>query len=453
MNIEILMWIPWYVFLAFILVLFHRLTGCFTQINIFTIVLAKFLINHGLFVPFNFYINDQVNDFALPDITKVRWLVSLVLMYVFFIVGLLIAKTKKLSRIERDAEIQSKKIEPWNETIITARPIFGIIVIALCVFTLVSLWQPALIIQTLSGDLTAADYKAGRLNYGEQFDSQKNIFARIALTIKLSLLPMFTYVYFLLRKQSRILNVTFVFVLAVTVLLGLMSGQKSGLSYTILGLTVANVLGGTKSPNKNRSLRIILIVALTLFFVILPAQYSVQYPGITYLDALQIIQYRVSGETTRTLQLYFYVYPDIFPHLLGLSSSLVSGILGLSEVFDPSRVVRSYIAYGTTTDATGSWNAAFIGAAWADFGYIGVAIQSILLTMLLSYYHKWYITNKNNPIIMGTYISLAFSATNTSEGNLFTVLFTGGLGLTFLFIRFFRGIIYRTILPEQQKVS
>jgi hypothetical protein len=371
-------------------------------------------------------------------------------MYVFFIVGLLIAKTQKLSAIERAVEAKSKEINPWNKTVITASPFFLVLVVSLCVFTLVNLWQPALILQTLSGELTAADYKAGRVSYGEQFDSQKDIVARIALTIKLSLLPMFTYVCFLLRKQSRMLNIIFVFVLMITVLLGLMSGQKSGLSYTILGLAVANILGGNSRSSKTRSIRIIVLVILTLFFIVLPAQYSVQYPGITYLDALQIIQYRVSGETTRTLQLYFYVYPDIFPHLAGLSSSLVSAILGMSEVLDPSRVVRSYIAFGTTTDATGSWNAAFIGAAWADFGYIGVAIQSILVVVLLSYYHKWFINNKNNPIIMGTYISLAFSSTNTSEGNLFTVLFTGGLGLTFLFIRLLNGAIYRVIPAEQQ---
>jgi oligosaccharide repeat unit polymerase len=438
---QIFLWVPWYVFLFLIAFTFHRLTNCFTKINIFTIFLLTFLLNHGFFVPINFFINDQVNDFKLPDITKIRWLVSLALMYIFFIVGLLIAKTRDL--IPLDANLPSPK-ERINSLLkgVVIKPTFEIVVVLLCIFTVAALWQPSLIFDTLAGGLTAEDYKTARVGYGEQFSSQTSIVSRIALTIKLGLLPMFTYMYFLLRKYSYRLNTIFIFVLMSNLLLGLMSGQKAGLSQTILGLTIVNSISKGNNYLRSKSILILVWIILAIFFIIAPLQYSIQYPELDYLEILELLQYRMGGETTRTLQLYFYVYPDIFPHLLGLSSSIVSGLFGMSEILDPSRVVRSYIAFGTTTDATGSWNAAFIGTAWADFGFIGVAIESALVTMLLSYYHKWFLLNKTNPIVIGTYVSLAFSSMNVAEGNLLTALLTGGLGLTFLFVKLFGDSIY-----------
>jgi hypothetical protein len=438
---EKLIWFPWYVFLGIICYIFHRLTNCFSRINIFTVFLVTLLINHGLFLPSNHFINEK-NDFYslvfVPDV-KIRWLISLSLMYIFIIVGIVMSKAHKLIDLENKID-RGKTFISKQKVNIT--PTFGFIVIALCIFTVVALWQPALILQTLAGGLTGDDYKAARIAYGEQFSSQDSIISRIASTIKLGLVPMFTYVYFLLRKQSHNLKLTFIFIVTVNLLLGLMSGQKSGLSHTILGLTIASSLGSGNDSIKSKNIQILMGIVLLIFFVIVPAQYSIQYPDMTYLEILELLQYRMGGETTRTLQLYFYVYPDIFPHLLGLSSSILSSIFGMNEILDPSRVVRSYIAFGTTDDATGSWNAAFIGTAWADFGFLGVVLQSMLVGMLLSYYHKWYIAGKHNPIVVGTYVSLAFSSMNLTEGNLLTALLTGGLGLTFLFVKFFGDRIY-----------
>lgn len=439
---QIFLWVPWYVFLFVIAFTFHRLTNCFTKINIFTIFLVTFLLNHGFFVPTNFFINDQVNDFKLPPITTIRWLISLVIMYVFFIVGLLIAKTKNLIPLDNNLHYSPGRGNSLLKRIVI-NPTFEIVIILLCLFTVMALWQPSLILDTLAGGLSAEDYKAARVGYGEQFSSQTSIVSRIALTIKAALLPMFTYTYFIIRKHSSRLNTIFIFILASNILLGLMSGQKAGLNQTILGLTIVNSMSTGNNYVKSRSIMILVSIILVLFFIVVPFQYTIQYPEMNYLETLELVQYRLGGETTRVLQLNFYIYPDIFPHLLGFSSSLISGLFGVSEILDPARVVRSYVAFGNTTDATGSWNSAFIGAAWADFGFVGVAIQSALVTMLLAHYHKWFIRNQTNPVVIGTYVSLAFSSMNVAEANLLTSLFTGGLGLTFLFIKLFGSSIYK----------
>jgi oligosaccharide repeat unit polymerase len=440
---EIIQWSPWYLFLITVSYIVHRLTDCFSKINIFTIFLVAFLINHGFFVPVNIYVNDQVNDFKLPDIALIRWMSSLVLMYIFFIIGIVFSKritARKAINIAKTLKNRYISFPAPSNTKVTT--LFGIIALVISGFTLASLWQPALILQTLAGGLTDSGYREARINYGEQFSSQDSIVSRIASTTKAALIPMFTYIYFVMSKYSKSAKTIFTIILVVNILLGLMSGQKSGLSQTILGLTIASSMASGNDSIRSKNILILVGVVITLFFVILPLQISIQYPSLDYLEIMEFLQYRLGGETTRTLQLYFYIYPDTFPHLLGLSSSFISGILGVSEILDPSRVVRSYIAFGTTTDATGSWNAAFIGTAWADFGYFGVAIESALVTMLLSYYHNWYLSNKQSPIVIGTYVALAFSSMNVAEGNLFTTLFTGGLGLTFIFVKLFGDRIY-----------
>jgi oligosaccharide repeat unit polymerase len=454
---EKLLWLPWYVFLGIICYACHRLTDCFTKINIFTIFLVTLLINHGLFLPSVHTVNEDNFYYSLnfDPAVKIRWILSLCLMYIFFIIGLSVSKIRRTIDLDEKRERNLDTRNPFlllrNKVVI--RPTFGFIVIALSLFCLVALWQPALIVDTLVSGLTSDEYKAARVAYGEQFSSQDSIFSRIASTIKLGLLPMFTYVYFLLRTQSYNMRLQFIFILVANILLGLMSGQKSGLSQTILGLTIAGALGSGNNSIRSKNITILIGIVLMLFFIIIPLQIKVQYPNTDYWGIMELLQYRMGGETTRTLQLYFYIYPDTFPHLLGFSSSILSGLFGVKEVLDPSRVVRSYIAFGTTDDATGSWNAAFIGTAWADFSFLGVVIQSMLVGMLLSYYHKWYLKDKSNPIVVGTYVSLAFSSINLAEGNLLTALLTGGLGLTFLFIKFFGDRIYTIESAKEEKAE
>jgi oligosaccharide repeat unit polymerase len=446
---EIIQWSPWYIFLIIVSYVIHRLTGCFAKVNIFTIFLCAFLLNHGFFVPANVYVNDQVNDFALSNEVKVRWMASLILMYIFFIVGILLSKRREQSKTKKIRGFSLSPHFPLTHSVKGITPVFGIVAVIVSAFTLAFLWQPSLIIQTLSGGLSDNEYQAARVSYGEQFSSQDSIFSRIASTTKAALVPMFTYVYFIVRNRSKETKIAFFFILIVNLLLGLMSGQKSGLSQTILGLTVASSLASGNDSIKSKNILVLLGVVVSLFFVVLPVQIGIQYPSLSYLEIMEFLQYRLGGETTRTLQLYFHIYPDQFPHLFGFSSSVISGLFGVKEVLDPARVIRSYIAFGTTTDATGSWNAAFIGAAWADFGYIGVAIESALVGMLMSYYHHWYLSNKQSPIVIGAYVSLAFSSMGLAEGNLFTTLFTGGLGLTFVFLKIFGKHVYAAQLASK----
>jgi hypothetical protein len=69
----------------------ETLTKCFSTLNIFTLFTLFFMMNHGIGVPFAFGLNDAL-DLDLPDDVIIRWLASLVIMYVCFLLGIVIAK-------------------------------------------------------------------------------------------------------------------------------------------------------------------------------------------------------------------------------------------------------------------------------------------------------------------------------------------------------------------------
>ena len=245
-----------------------------------------------------------------------------------------------------------------------------------------------------------------------------------------------------LKDVARKYSYLFWFVFTAYIVLQLVTGQKAAISLALISILTCQLFksGNCLISIKNKVVLYTIIALVLLLFTLLPGQYMLQYPGINYGEAFASVVNRLTAETSRTLQLHFYVYPDRIQHLNGNSSFLFSGLFGNGANVDPGRAVRGYVLFGDTTDATGTWNAAFIGAAWADFGYIGVAIESILATMLLWFYHQWFLQQRKVPIVIGIYSTLAMSCTSLSEANFLTTLFTFGLGTSFILYFLIRDI-------------
>jgi oligosaccharide repeat unit polymerase len=424
----------WYVFLACICISLEKTTKCFSTINIFTIFIYSFLIKHGITIPFNVRVNAEQLGLELSQDVLNRWIISLVIMYICFVAGILIAQRlfgkKKLSEERYNDELnQSSKLGLTG-----VRKFFPLFAIGITLFTFSLLWNPSLITQALfSDDFTADAYKASRTAYGKEFSSDSNIFLRIANTFKLSVLPLCLYIMFFIQKIDKKFILSFWLMFLATFLVSLSSGQKAGAIQIIIGVIICKTFSNGKLniSISGKVGRILSSVVLLLLFVVFPFQYRLQYPNLSYQESIGSVFYRLGGETSRVLQLHFYAYPDIFPHLLGASSRVISNLLGDDRILDPARVIRGYILFNDTTDGTGSWNAAFIGAAWADFNYIGVVLQSLGVSMLLWYYHQWFIKKRKTAGVLGTYVTLSLAATYLSEGNLLTTFLTGGLVLNF----------------------
>jgi Putative O-antigen polymerase len=430
----------WYLFLLIICIGMESLTKCFSTLNIFTLFILFFLMNHGIGVPFALDINGETIELDLPEHVIIRWIASLVIMYVCFLIGILIAKGLFGNKMMNTVEYKRELLYISRDKITSVRKTFVLIAIIITVFVFIQLWNPNLLIVALAKEFGAEEYKAARLAYGQGINSEVNVIARIAVTLKFVALPLLVNISYALKDVARKYSYLFWFVFITYVLLQLVTGQKAAISLALVSLLVCQLFksGNCSISIKNKVVSYTVIALVLLLVTLLPGQYMLQYPGLNYGEALASVVNRLTAETSRTLQLHFYVYPDKLQHLNGGSSFLFSGLFGGGTNIDPGRAVRGYVLFGDAAEASGTWNAAFIGAAWADFGYIGVVVESILVTMLLWFYHQWFLTQRKVPGVVGLYSTLVMSCTSLSEANLLTTLFTFGLGSSFILYFFLK---------------
>jgi hypothetical protein len=425
----------WYLFLLIICIGMEALTKCFSNLNIFTLFILFFLMNHGIGVPLNFGVNGEQIQLDMPKTVLFRWMSSLMIMYICFLIGIVMGKLLFGNRKMNITMYKQELVDISRAKVTSVNKMFILITVIIILFIFSQLWNPNLLIQALSTDFGADDYKAARVAYGEGVNSEGNLVSRIAVMLKFIALPLAINIMYIIKDLDRKFLYLFWFSVAVYMLLQLITGQKAAISIALVSILICHLFktGNCKISIKNKIISYAVVGVLFMLFSLLPIQYMFQYPGLDYLDALSSVVNRLTSETTRTLQLHFYVYPDIIGHLHGNSSFIVSALFGTGQNVDPGRVIRGYLLFGDTTDATGTWNAAFIGAAWADFGYLGVGAESIVVTMLLWFYHQWFLKQPKVPVVVALYSTLTVSCTTLSETNFLTTMFTFGLGSTFIF--------------------
>jgi hypothetical protein len=178
----------------------------------------------------------------------------------------------------------------------------------------------------------------------------------------------------------------------------------------------------------------ILFFLSAIIFIVMPAFYFMQ--GIRdYGVALFWSVERLVVEPQRTLQLFFEVYPEYHPHLLGMSSKILSALFGAQDFIPPSVYIpRNLLGFESTSFPT-----LFIGEAWADFGYPGVVISSVLVGFLLQAYNVWFYGKRKVFLDeIALFLSGVVGALYLLESNLLTSLLTFGLllnALIYLLIR------------------
>jgi len=134
---------------------------------------------------------------------------------------------------------------------------------------------------------------------------------------------------------------------------------------------------------------------------------------------------------------YFEVFPSVHPHLAGASLSIAS-LWGVVP-FD----VGNYVAmYRGGTIATATSNAAFIGSAWADFGWSGVLGFGLLLGVLLQMANLWVVRRRKTPTSYVLFVLFGAVAFGLVSRPLSSSLVThGGLAAIMVFLAFRYGSI------------
>jgi hypothetical protein len=228
-----------------------------------------------------------------------------------------------------------------------------------------------------------------------------------------------------MRSRGPVWRILFWGTFGLGMFLGVSSGQKMPAIFLLIGIGIAIYYNrGSIAINLAR-FKLWLLIGVGLF-VVLPALYKLQYSDTGYEWRLRSTFYRISSEYDRTLQLYFEIYPRIEPFLHGRSSPLVDSLLGMPMSVDriPERFIPIFYLGPSYLN---TWNAAFIGVAWADFGYPGVIAESVFVGAILYCFYFWFARTKRTALSMGLQVTSVMAASKLSEVSLTSDLLSFGL--------------------------
>jgi hypothetical protein len=360
-----------------------------------------------------------------------RYYISLVLMWLCLFAGVWFARAF-LGRADLDPQTFRCEMEKKRLPAGVNGLFLPVLVIGVALVAAFDIRFDTSLARLLSGQLSADQYREMRDVYGQSTNYSIGIGYRLASIVRFGLFPMFTYTLYYLYNKGFVYKALFIYVLSLGLFLGLISGQKSPAIFIAIGLAIAIYYRRGDLRLRLANWRLLLAVGAA-WLALLPFLYHLQYPGRGYAWLLHSTTYRLTSEYDRSLQLYFQIYPDVQPHLHGQSSTLVDALLGIKMRQEdlPERFIPLYYV-SNPSDYHNTWNAAYLGVAWADFGYAGVVVESLFIGVLLQAYARWFSRARKTALVMGTQVALIMAATKLSEVALTASLLSFGLLNCFL---------------------
>jgi hypothetical protein len=412
----------WFLFLGLIGYLFERETKWFSRFSMFTVLLVTMFVRYGIAVPFSDTINPISTHISITQTQLNNYYAGVVLMYLGILAGVVLIGrlSTRLPTIDAKA--------PGNVDV------SALTVVALVLIALVTLVWIVLPWDSFKGGVaailahhSATDYRLHRVQYGglTQYSvSALNYFGSFA---RFALFPALLWILWFHRRFFRI-KTLFWLALGLTVAIGVFSGQKLPALLVLLGFWFAWLIRHERPSIFNWKVGAASVAFVTL---LAPALYHLEFPSWPYGELFRATASRLTSEYSRVGQLRFIFYPDLHPHLHGFSSFVLreaAHLVGIHtgdaespETYIPAHSPGVGAAYG------GTWNAGFFADAWADFGFAGIIVASILAGIILMMIHRWYLSSPQGPLQMGMYTALCMSVMSLSEVALPTALWTYGL--------------------------
>jgi hypothetical protein len=179
------------------------------------------------------------------------------------------------------------------------------------------------------------------------------------------------------------------------------------------------------------------------------------YVAVPDLDSATIIEwlgYRFIEVNNEVVYQTFYVYPHYLPHTWGMNIGLVHSVFGSGELMSAHSEVASF--YGAPETAT--FDSFFIGDAWVDFSFGGVAAMALIVGYLVKSFDIFVFYLGKTPLtlaLLGAGIYGLFQLQVTSA---FTAFFSGGLVVIPLIAYACTGLfndVYRSAREPDPKVA
>ncbi len=418
----------WYGFLLAVLWGMQRLTHWLTQLNIFTMAIGFMVLRHGVTVPFDHTVNQWYAGIDITPQAYVRFYSSLVLMWLSLLAS--VAYTRLV--------LGSIRLDPFAfRQTVGAQPLPGgvnwaFLVIVLVSAGLVAFYQlrfDANLMALLTGKLSSVDYREMRDSFGSDTHYSVGIGQRLANIARFGLMPALVSTMYFLSPRGGRWRLLFLILLGLNLMVGLRSGQKGATIFLLVTLALAYYYRTGRVRLRLVNWRLWAMGATALLAIVV--LYRLQYPQQSFSWAWRATTYRLTSEADRSLQLYYEIYPDVQPFLYGKSSGLINAVLGI-EMPPDSNPERFIPVYYLGPEYLNTWNGAFIGVAWADFGYYGVVFESLLVGSLLYFYAWWFRHARKTAMVMGTQVGLLMASTRLSEVALSASLLSFGLLSGFL---------------------
>jgi len=405
--------------------LLQRRTRWLTRFGIFTVLLGALFIRYGLVVPFSDGVNPSVTGIAIRPERLFDYYVAVVMVYAGIYAGVLLVdfgwRESKTARTGSESPT-------W-----LLAAVAGLITIAVLIAWVVVPWTDFVngIYSLLPGH-TAFSYRQHRVQYGEDTLYSRSALAYAGSFARFALAPAVLWVLFFHRNRSALLAVMFWGLLVLLLVIGVLSGQKLPALLLIAGLAVALIIQRGQPSVLNWRLA---VAAAVLIFAVAPILYLVQYPALSYRDALQLTVFRITEEYSRVAQLRFIFYPDLHPFLNGMSSYVVRGLAAVVGIHSgTTQSPETYLPaqFPGAGSNPGTWNAGFFADAWADFGFPGVAVASVAVGAIVRAIDRWFAQSGRGALEMGVYTAVCMSSLWVSDVGLLTAMWTYGLASSFL---------------------
>lgn len=137
---------------------------------------------------------------------------------------------------------------------------------------------------------------------------------------------------------------------------------------------------------------------------------------------------RVFLVPSRIAMIHFEVFPDQQPFLRGASIRGVNELLGLPH-FPLASYLYQHAAppeLNFANNPYGNANASFISEMWANFGWWGVVVVSMLAGVALQAFELWLKNLSRTPLVVSAYATVVVATLTLVNVNITTVVLSGG---------------------------
>jgi hypothetical protein len=410
--------ISWWVFLLLVWVLHRRLVG-YKGITTFTVFLPFTFITNGFLVPLTRDLNYQITGVDLTSYNQYWW--ALALMFVAILLGVVLA-----NRMRRSDDAGYPRLDQCD---IVGNPTgakwYVIIVLLISVVSLIQIYAHGLAFNLYSYVTMKMDYTTYAAHRYGFADATKGWEFFIYNKLPYGIAPLAIILVWNAQGLATWKRVAFMVILAFALL---QTGHKMPAVFLLVYMVVSRAMIRRRLVMDRKTIWISVAMFLVVLLGIVPVFYLMQGND-TYGSALFWSVERVFLENARGLQLYFEAYPNIHPFLHGASTGTIAKLMGVTNYVTPSLYIPTEVLGLEDT----SFPSLFIAEGWADFGFLGVFLTSLLVGFLLQSYNIWFYSRKQ-PRLEETalFLSIVFGTYHLQASNLLTSFFSYGMVGNFL---------------------